>query len=70
MFFKYLNGPASEKQSLYGKTIEDLYQRHGPAGGIAMKHVDEDTILFVLSDHGFCSFRRGVNLNSWLLQNG
>ena len=22
--------------------------------------------LFVLSDHGFCSFRRGVNLNSWL----
>ncbi len=22
--------------------------------------------LFVLSDHGFCSFRRGVNLNAWL----
>jgi predicted AlkP superfamily phosphohydrolase/phosphomutase len=26
--------------------------------------------LFVLSDHGFCSFRRGVNLNTWLHQNG
>jgi len=70
MFFKYLNGPASEKQTLYGKTIEDLYQRMDRLAGIAMKHVDDDTILFVLSDHGFCSFRRGVNLNSWLLQNG
>jgi predicted AlkP superfamily phosphohydrolase/phosphomutase len=27
-------------------------------------------MLFVLSDHGFCSFRRAVNLNSWLHQNG
>jgi len=27
-------------------------------------------VLFVLSDHGFCSFRRAVNLNSWLHQNG
>jgi len=24
----------------------------------------------VLSDHGFCSFRRGVNLNSWLHREG
>ena len=24
----------------------------------------------MLSDHGFCSFRRGVNLNSWLRENG
>jgi predicted AlkP superfamily phosphohydrolase/phosphomutase len=24
----------------------------------------------VLSDHGFSSFRRGVNLNAWLLRNG
>ncbi|MCX6621489.1 MAG: alkaline phosphatase family protein, partial [Acidobacteria bacterium] len=29
-----------------------------------------NTLFFVLSDHGFCSFRRGVNLNSWLFQNG
>jgi predicted AlkP superfamily phosphohydrolase/phosphomutase len=32
--------------------------------------VDEQTVLFVLSDHGFCSFRRGINLNAWLLENG
>ena len=27
-------------------------------------------MLMVFSDHGFTSFRRGVNLNSWLLANG
>ncbi|MEO6829338.1 MAG: alkaline phosphatase family protein, partial [Acidobacteriaceae bacterium] len=32
--------------------------------------VDKDTALYVLSDHGFTSFRRGVNLNSWLHQHG
>ena len=24
----------------------------------------------MLSDHGFCAFRRGVNLNAWLRENG
>jgi len=27
-------------------------------------------VLMVVSDHGFHSFRRGVNLNTWLVQNG
>ena len=27
-------------------------------------------LFFVMSDHGFHSFRRGVNLNTWLVQNG
>ena len=35
-----------------------------------LKYVDADTALFVLSDHGFCAFRRGVNLNTWLRQEG
>jgi predicted AlkP superfamily phosphohydrolase/phosphomutase len=38
--------------------------------GQTLKYVDDRTALFVLSDHGFSSFRRGVNLNSWLHQNG
>jgi predicted AlkP superfamily phosphohydrolase/phosphomutase len=32
--------------------------------------MDSETALFVLSDHGFTSFERGVDLNAWLLQNG
>ncbi|MFT5199516.1 MAG: putative AlkP superfamily phosphohydrolase/phosphomutase, partial [Planctomycetota bacterium] len=31
---------------------------------------DPDTVLMVISDHGFCSFRRGVNLNTWLRDEG
>jgi predicted AlkP superfamily phosphohydrolase/phosphomutase len=31
---------------------------------------DPDTVLMVISDHGFNSFRRGVDLNVWLEQNG
>ena len=27
-------------------------------------------MFFVMSDHGFCAFRRGVNLNRWLLDHG
>ena len=31
---------------------------------------DEDTVLMVISDHGFTNFRRGVNLNAWLRDEG
>ena len=31
---------------------------------------DNDAVLLVLSDHGFCDFRRGVDLNAWLQRHG
>lgn len=69
MFYRYLHGDHSASNS-YARTIEDLYQRMDKLVGVALQHVDKDTVIFVLSDHGFCSFRRGVNLNSWLRENG
>jgi predicted AlkP superfamily phosphohydrolase/phosphomutase len=66
MFFRHLDGGDAR----WSGVIEDLYQRMDRIVGKALEHVDRNTILFVLSDHGFCAFRRGVNLNSWLLQNG
>ena len=53
-----------------GEVIEDLYRRADALVGKTLPHVDDGTVLFVLSDHGFASFRRGVNLNTWLYQNG
>jgi len=35
-----------------------------------LRRIDEDTILLVMSDHGFNSFRRQFNLNTWLYENG
>jgi predicted AlkP superfamily phosphohydrolase/phosphomutase len=29
-----------------------------------------DTVFMVISDHGFTNFRRGVNVNTWLRDNG
>ncbi len=68
MFYRFLHEDATENP--YARTIEDLYRRMDRLAGEAMKHVDKDTVLFVLSDHGFCSFRRGINLNAWLRDNG
>lgn len=50
--------------------IEPLYCDMDRIVGKALAHADPNTALFVLSDHGFCGFRRGVNLNSWLLREG
>jgi predicted AlkP superfamily phosphohydrolase/phosphomutase len=53
-----------------GGAIEDLYRRADALVGKTLPYVDDQTVLFVLSDHGFASFRRGVNLNTWLLRHG
>jgi predicted AlkP superfamily phosphohydrolase/phosphomutase len=50
--------------------IETMYRDMDRLVGETAKHVDKDCALFVLSDHGFCAFRRGVNLNAWLRREG
>ena len=74
MFFRYLDKahpafkPASARSG--AAVIEDLYKKmDGLVGRVAAK-LDGQGALFVMSDHGFKSFRRGVNVNSWLLRNG
>jgi hypothetical protein len=53
-----------------GSAIEDLYKRNDELVGKVMSRLKKGDLLFVISDHGFTSFRRGVNLNAWLLANG
>ena len=51
--------------------IEDLYRRMDDLVGKTMaKCQDKHTLLMVISDHGFGPFRRGVDLNRWLEENG
>lgn len=68
MFYRHFHPALAGDR--HAAVIENLYRDMDRLVGDAMAHVDRDTAFFVLSDHGFCSFRRGVNLNSWLLQNG
>jgi predicted AlkP superfamily phosphohydrolase/phosphomutase len=48
----------------------DFYRRVDRALGELSSWVDDETTLVVLSDHGFCSIRQEVHVNTWLAQNG
>lgn len=74
MFFRYLdqkhpalNCGQTEKSA---QVIEDLYKNMDEMIGRVLDKLDDKSSLMVMSDHGFKSFRRGMNLNSWLYRNG
>jgi predicted AlkP superfamily phosphohydrolase/phosphomutase len=54
----------------YGDAIERVYRRADDFVGVLRARVPPDALFIVMSDHGFHSFRRSVNLNTWLLQEG
>src|SRR6516162_966114 len=75
MFWRYLDEqhPARPKEipARHRTVIEDLYRRMDDLVGRTMARCrDKDTLLMVLSDHGFNTFRRGIDLNRWLEENG
>jgi predicted AlkP superfamily phosphohydrolase/phosphomutase len=56
--------------SKYGRTIENIYIEADKLLDRAMQRSGKDTLLLVMSDHGFNPFRRCFNLNTWLFENG
>lgn len=78
MFMRYLDDghPAvgeDDRNSPYRNVIEDTYARMDTMLGKVMETIDINdphNLLVVLSDHGFRTFRRGVNINAWLHQEG
>ncbi len=74
MFWRYLEdghpAAAHAGEDRRENAIEELYAHNDALVGRIMEKVRDDDLLIVLSDHGFASFRRGVNLNRWLLDNG
>ena len=76
MFYRTLDPshPANQGKEVekYQHVMRDLYARMDQFLAEVRAKIgdDEDTVLMVISDHGFCNFRRGVNLNTWLKQEG
>jgi predicted AlkP superfamily phosphohydrolase/phosphomutase len=74
MFWRYLDEdhPAARDvpHDQHPQVIQDLYARMDALIGRVMKQIDDQTMLMIVSDHGFKSFARCVNLNAWLHQNG
>jgi predicted AlkP superfamily phosphohydrolase/phosphomutase len=60
----------ADQAAKYGDSIEKVYRWADDLVGRIQAKLPEGTTLFVMSDHGFHSFRRGVNLNTWLAQHG
>lgn len=74
MFFRLIDPlhPMYDKDlaAKYGDAIEKVYRRADALVGRIQEALPKSTTLMVMSDHGFHTFRRGVNLNTWLVQNG
>lgn len=72
MFWRYLDlrHPLYKKDPLYQDTIFRYYEKIDGIIGDVLKSMDKDTTLIILSDHGFGPFRKSVDLNRWLLENG
>ncbi len=74
MFFRYLDSkhPANRGRDTeqFRDTILQMYQRADEMVGRVRRQLGPRDHFMVISDHGFQSFRRGINLNAWLHQHG
>ncbi|HJR58483.1 MAG TPA: alkaline phosphatase family protein [Vicinamibacterales bacterium] len=56
--------------SKHGEAIERTYRRADTFTAEVLEHLEPGTQLMIVSDHGFHSWRKAVNLNTWLVQQG
>jgi predicted AlkP superfamily phosphohydrolase/phosphomutase len=54
----------------HGDAIEKIYRRADTFVSEVLEHLEPGTQLMIVSDHGFHSWRKAVNLNTWLVQQG
>ena len=74
MFWRYIEKGHPAARGTSGSenpdAIEKIYRHSDALVGKVMARLRKDDLMMVVSDHGFASFRRGVNLNAWLLSKG
>ena len=74
MFYRLLD-PAHPRYdpvlaARYGDAVLRVYERMDSIVGEVTERLAPDATLLVISDHGFHSYRTGLNLNSWLRDHG
>lgn len=60
----------AEQDLEYGHVIDTVYERIDEFLGYLLGKIDNDTLLFVLSDHGFGPCHGYINLNRWFVEEG
>jgi predicted AlkP superfamily phosphohydrolase/phosphomutase len=71
-FWKHMD-PEHRKyvsDSPYGSVIRDYYVYVDGLLGRLLRHADEETLVFVLSDHGAKRLEGGIRLNEWFRREG
>lgn len=63
-------GYRADQAKIYGDAVEKAYDTMDSIVGQARKQLLPGDILVVLSDHGFATWRRSVNYDTWLVENG
>jgi len=73
MFYRYLDEkhPAlhTDQANMGPEVMELLYVKMDDLVGRVVAKLDRKDVLIIMSDHGIKSFRRGINMNSWLYRN-
>jgi len=57
-------------ESKYKTFFLDFYQKIDAMLGSVLDLIDDNTILIILSDHGFCKTKKEIQLNYWLKEQG
>jgi predicted AlkP superfamily phosphohydrolase/phosphomutase len=74
MFYRYLDEkhPAlrTDQAKMGPEVMEQMYAKMDDLVGRVVAKLNKKDILIIMSDHGIKSFRRGINMNSWLYRNG
>lgn len=60
----------AELAARYGDAILRVYSKMDEIIGRVLSAIDEQTVLLVVSDHGFHTWRKEFNTNTWLVRNG
>ncbi|MBN1484324.1 MAG: alkaline phosphatase family protein [Chloroflexia bacterium] len=68
--FHFLWQEMEEEHPDYAPRFLDFMQRIDRVLGELWERLDEETSLVVLSDHGFCTLKKEVYINTWLQQRG
>jgi predicted AlkP superfamily phosphohydrolase/phosphomutase len=59
-----------EESRKHAYITDEMYRKFDRVLGNALKNIDPGIPVLAMSDHGFGPFRRAVNINSWLVQEG
>jgi hypothetical protein len=59
-----------DRDAPFAGAIEAQYLKADSIVGRTMETLGDDDLLIVMSDHGFSTWRRAFNLNTWLKENG